>query len=153
MPRSFARPLFKATCSRLARPSPRAAEPRHSRARGAPRLSGDIPRTLSDRPPVYLQPVQDWDAFLRALPRASVRGGETFLTIDAALAAVDWIEDHGATLLGIEGFHLTADTTRPSLDHIADFSRPAPRPMDAARDLLRRWQNEVDAVVLAIETE
>jgi hypothetical protein len=40
--------------------------------------------------------MDEWDAFQTALPGASVRGGETYLPIESALAALDWIDDHNA---------------------------------------------------------
>jgi hypothetical protein len=100
-----------------------------------------------------------FEAYLRSIPSgATMRGKETYLTIDAALDAVDWVRNQHAIVLGIEGFWLSPTTVRPSMDHIADLhSSGVPWDVNVrdstadARRLLQAWRSAIDAVVLVVQ--
>jgi hypothetical protein len=54
--------------------------------------------------------------------RAVLRGGLLFLTQPDACAFVSECMRAGVSVLGIEGFRITADSTQPLLEHSVDFS-------------------------------
>lgn len=62
------------------------------------------------------------DAFAKAHPgECERRGGEVFVTVEAAQQLVDEAEAVGIAVLGLEGF-VIGDATYPALSRIADFS-------------------------------
>lgn len=54
--------------------------------------------------------------------RAVLRGGLLFLTKSDALAFVSACMRAGVSILGIDGFRISADSTQPLLEHSVDFS-------------------------------
>jgi hypothetical protein len=101
---------------------------------------------------------RDWQEWLADLdPRVAYRGGEAYLPLDTALGALALIEASGGIVVGMEGFWLAPGATRPSMEHIADYSELAGRDdgpelsAAAARDALEAWRGEVDAVVLVVD--
>jgi hypothetical protein len=102
---------------------------------------------------------RDWQSWLDAQSQGVTRrGGEEYLTFETALRAMDWIEASGAVVLGIEGFWLEPRATRPSENHIADYSELAGTSdgssvsVAAARRLLQAWSADIDAVVLVVDS-
>jgi hypothetical protein len=101
---------------------------------------------------------QDWDGWLAGLDHGVThRGHSAYLTIDTALEGVAWIEASGALVVGLEGFFLAPGVTRPSEEHIADFSElvgqsdgPA-QSVAAARRLLEMWRGQIDAVEVVVD--
>jgi hypothetical protein len=101
--------------------------------------------------------LSDWDTYLENVNGVTFRGAEAFLPLDAALEAVTWLEARDTMILGIEGFWLAPDVTKPSLGHIAtlwsdaiDWDENVRGSISVARRLLAAWRGEIDAVVFTI---
>jgi hypothetical protein len=63
------------------------------------------------------------EAFAEAHPNeCERRGGEVFVSVEAALRLLDEVERLGVAVLGLEGF-VIGEATYPALSRIADFSR------------------------------
>lgn len=99
----------------------------------------------------------EWNSYLENVSGLTFRGGEAFMPLDTALEAVTWLEARDSMILGIEGFWLTPDVTKPSLRHIATLWSEAVGwdenvrgSIATARRLLVAWRGEIDAVVFTI---
>ena len=55
------------------------------------------------------------------------RGGETFLSVDAARDLIEEADRRGVRVLGLEGFLIGDGAVYPALSRVADFSDASPR--------------------------
>jgi hypothetical protein len=102
-----------------------------------------------------MPPVTDWEADWRRFVDTSlpgrVRHPRRYLDLEAAVASLDWLADHGFGVLGIEGFEEALMT------HIADCSALwsqadfVTESIQESRATLTSWADQVDLVDLAIQ--
>jgi hypothetical protein len=104
-------------------------------------------------------PAGDWESYLGHLRGVTVRGGEAFLTLDAAHEATNWLETRHGVVVGMEGFRLMANAVVPSLGHIgalwndyASWDDNVGASAVTAHRLLDDWRGEIDVVVFAVAT-
>jgi hypothetical protein len=72
--------------------------------------------------------------------KGEVRGGILFLHPKDALSLIDAARQHKIRVLGIDAFSLSAEATRPMMEHSIDLAKPnMDDPWTAATDFVRRY--------------
>ena len=67
--------------------------------------------------------------------RGTLRGGELYLPLGAALDLIRVCEENGLTVVGVEGFVIDGGKTAPLMDAIGDFSGTAAKSWEEYRRL------------------
>jgi hypothetical protein len=102
--------------------------------------------------------------FLLAADGLALRSGhDLYPSVQLALNALPWLEEHSVLVLGFDGLNTDGQWIHPSMDHIADFSSlleedkkwkdQVRRSLEHSHRVLSEWLGNVQFIDFAIVAE